>query len=921
MTPVFPTAEDSVTVVYNPQEGDRGLANWTGDIYAHTGVNTNLGNWRYVNAEWCAALPQRKFTRQADGTYILKMTPSVRAYYGVPAGENVVSINFVFHTGSGAGCTSGRGAGGSDIIYSDIVTASSPLKTRIVTPSVSSLLAQRNSTISFRGAASQNASLTLTDNGVQIASAANTKELNHAITVPNQDGARRVVFKATTATGVDSAVFTYIVVPAITVANPPAGMELGANFNARGDSMTLIFQAPRKQNVFVIGDFNNYQIDARYLMNKSVDGSTWWLRIGGLTPGQTYTYQYLVDGDMRVADPLSTLVLDPNNDRNIPAETFPNLPPYPGTKTSGFVSVIQPGKAAYNWRVTNFQRPAKTDLVIYELLIRDFAAKRNYQTLIDTIAYLKNLGINAIELMPVTEFDNNESWGYNPTFHMALDKFYGTPDKFKEFVDVCHQNGIAVIVDVVFNHIWGGSTLSRLYFDGNAPSTDNPWLNRAATHPFNVGYDMNHESALTKAYVERCLKFLMKEYNLDGFRFDLSKGLTQVNNPTDVGAWGRYDASRIAILKNYHNVIQQNQNGTGFYTILEHFADGAEESELAQNGMMLWANANGNYNRAIAGNSSNDISWSSARQRGWNDSRHDKHIAYMESHDEQRNMFEALRIGEINQSQTYDIRELPIALRRVEMASAFFYSIPGPRMLWQFGELGYDVSIDQGCRVCNKPVRWEYFTEPNRRRLYNVMGNIIDLRKRYPNFKTTNYSIAGIGRRDQKYLVLPHTDMDIVVLGNFNLDPEQFESQFTRTGKWYDYLSGDSITVTDVNATRQFLAGEYHIYTSKKLPRPPLGYISGRVGTDEFKALVYDFMVYPNPSVSAQATVGFSLRKSGAVSWEIMNLAGQTLVKSATKDYPMGAYQESIRSPLASGIYLVRLTVDGVSSTQKWVVE
>ena len=95
--------------------------------------------------------------------------------------------------------------------------------------------------------------------------------------------------------------------------------------------------------------------------------------------------------------------------------------------------LVTPGGSEYDWINDGYEKPENKDLIIYELLVRDFTHDRNYQVLIDTLNYLENLGINAIELMPPGEFENNESWGYNPSFHMALDKYYGTPDKFKEF--------------------------------------------------------------------------------------------------------------------------------------------------------------------------------------------------------------------------------------------------------------------------------------------------------------------------------------------------------------------------------------------------------------------------------------------------------------------------------------------------------
>src|SRR5690606_33091364 len=127
---------------------------------------------------------------------------------------------------------------------------------------------------------------------------------------------------------------------------------------------------------------------------------------------------------------------------------FENLPPYPAGQERE-VTVLQTGaNAFYNFTwsdaTNNFVKPSKKDLVIYEVLVRDFDANRTYQNLIDRINYFKDLNINAIQLMPVMEFEGNESWGYNTAFHMALDKRYGSPAKLKEFVDICHQNGIAV---------------------------------------------------------------------------------------------------------------------------------------------------------------------------------------------------------------------------------------------------------------------------------------------------------------------------------------------------------------------------------------------------------------------------------------------------------------------------------------------
>ncbi|RZL12325.1 MAG: 1,4-alpha-glucan-branching protein, partial [Hymenobacter sp.] len=234
-------------------------------------------------------------------------------------------------------------------------------------------------------------------------------------------------------------------------------------------SAILTLTAPNKSYIYVLGEFNNWQTNAAGLMKKTSDVNTsaatgrWWVQIDNLVPGQEYTYQFLVDGQKRIADSYSEKILDPSNDQYIPAVTYPNLKAYPTGSTTGIVSVLSPGAAAYTWTVNNFQRPARTNMVVYELLLRDFVARHDYQTLKDTLNYIQRLGVNTIELMPINEFDGNDSWGYNPCFFFAPDKYYGTKNAFKALVDECHRRGIAVVLDMVLNHASGQSPMVQLY--------------------------------------------------------------------------------------------------------------------------------------------------------------------------------------------------------------------------------------------------------------------------------------------------------------------------------------------------------------------------------------------------------------------------------------------------------------------------
>ena len=688
--PPFPTADQEVTITYDASEGTGGLANCGCDVYVHTGVITSSSSgpsdWQNVPTEWGVANADWKMTRvtgQAN-LYTYTISPSIREFYNVDGGTEILQMAFVFRNADGS--MEGKGEGGTDIFY-DVYQSSGELSVILLSPENDFVDVNLGQQIPVIANASANATISLYDNGSLLTEETDATELNynimtsisgeHLVEVIANDGTsadtasfryqatlrprfitpsseiifaeadevinviatagissqlqltdngtlltestgstisynlttgggglHTVVFSATYNGETATSSFVYLSPNSINVANPPAGSKNGITYLNDSD-VRLQLYAPNKEIVFVIGDFNNWNVDGDYLMNRSEDGNTFWLDITGLTPGEEYGFQYLVDGDVRIGDPYSQVVLDRFNDPFIPAETYPNIHPYPVGQTTGIVSLLQPGAEAYNWQVNDFVAPPEEELVIYELLMRDFLDRHDYQTLIDTLDYLDRLGVNAIELMPVSEFEANNSWGYNPSFHMALDKYYGTINDFKAFVDACHARGIAVVIDVVYNHAFSQSPLAQLYWDAAnfRPSADNPWLNVTPRHPFNVGYDFNHESQATRDFVIQVMQYWLTEFRLDGFRFDLSKGFTQTQN-SDVGAWGNYDAGRIAILKLYADAMRAVNPEA--YVILEHFADWDEEEELADYGALLWGGGTHNaYKQASLGFNSN----------------------------------------------------------------------------------------------------------------------------------------------------------------------------------------------------------------------------------------------------------------------------------------------------------------------------
>ncbi len=915
--PFFPTQDDDVTVYFDASEGNMALENFSGDVYAHAGVitteSTSGGDWKFVVSDWGTTDPNVLMNDLGNNLYSLEY--NIADYYGFPNGTTVLELAFVFRNGEGS--VVGRARDGSDI-YTPVYPAGSGIQTRFLEPS-SFIISALGEEIEVFAVASESASLSLTDNSTEIASASNASSITHTISI-SETGAHEVEFTAMAGSEESTSVFSYIVPEDVPAADPPTGTLLGINHTS-ATSVRLHLYAPEKESVFVIGDFNSWNLDTDYQMTPSTDGNSWWIDIENLVAGNSYAFQYIVDGVIKIADPFSTLVLDPNNDGFISDETYPNMPPYPTGLTSGIASVITPGATPFDWQINDYERPAKTDLVIYELLMRDFTQKRNYQSLIDTLDYLERLGINAIELMPVNEFEGNDSWGYNPSFHMALDKYYGSAETFKTFVDEAHSRGIMVILDVVYNHAFSQSPLCQLYWDAQnfRPSPDNPWVNPEARHPFNVGYDINHESQATKDWVDRVMKYWLTEYRIDGFRYDLSKGFTQVDNPSNVGAWGQYDASRIAILKRIADVVWDTEPEA--YVILEHFANNDEEQELSDYGMMIWGNMNHNYNEASMAYTGNSLSGVSYANRNWNDPHL---IGYMESHDEERLNFKNQEFG--NANSTYDVQLLETALKRQELVSSFFYTVPGPKMLWEFGELGYDFSInrctngtiDENCRLSPKPVRWDYLEDPDRLRLYNVTRALIHLKTEYEVFGTEDFDL-NIGTGSLKNIHLNDPSMNVTVLGNFNIESQQIDPNFQSTGTWYDYFTGEALDVTDVNAAIELAPGEYRLYTSNQLPAPPGGYIDYTLSLEDELLAQLELSVYPNPS-QEHFDIAYVLEETSNISIDLLDAQGRLIANLLTAKQNPGSYLQNIDKELTTGLYLLRFNLNGTAISRKLVI-
>jgi 1,4-alpha-glucan branching enzyme len=912
--PIFPQSTDSVIITFNSAEGSGGLANYSGDVYAHTGVITNLStsnsDWKYVKTSWGQNTPATKLTKIGTNLYQLKISPSIRSFYGVPTSENISKIAFVFRSDVAVGGSylEGKNTDNSDI-FLNVYAAG--LNIQISKPVGGFLFSNLGDTIALQVNSINADSVFLFQNNSLLQSQAGNF-LADTILVQNS-GKFWIKGLAKNSVSQIADSFFYMVHNAPDTLNLPAGVIEGINYI---DSQTVILClfAPKHDFVYLIGDFNNWEPDPTFNMHISPDLNYFWIQIDNLIPNKEYIFQYLVDGNLAIGDPYAEKVSDPWNDSYISAATYPNMLAYPSGKSNGIATVLQTMQTKYQWKYGTYSALEPTELVIYELLIRDFHPSHTFQSVIDSLNYLKKLGINAIELMPVNEFEGNSSWGYNPNFYFAVDKYYGHANNLKKLIDTCHSLGIAVILDVVYNHSFGTSPFVKLWWDlpNNRPSYDNPFFNPIAKHDFNVGFDMNHESLATKKYISRALKFWSSEYKVDGFRFDLSKGFTQKNTLGNSAAMANYDATRIHILESYADSIWSvNPNS---YVILEHFADNTEEKELSSRGLMLWGNLNHNYNEAAMGyntSSKSDFGWISYKNRLWSEP---NLVGYMESHDEERAMYKCSLYG--NSSDSYDIKEKEIFMKRASLNAAFFLTIPGPKMIWQFGELGYDISIDFNGRTGEKPIRWDYFSDIDRLNNYLIYSALNDLRSMEVSlFQTKDFTLNVNG--STKTIFLSDSSSNAIIIGNFDVVDDIYSLSFPHDGNWFDYFSGESVEVNNGKINLHLKAGQFHIFMDKVQLKPEL-----KIPAQAPSVLIDGqglLHIFPNPSNSE---ITFYVNSPNIAQLYFYDINGKIIgsYNISSSGIPQRINFDDLGLYLKTGIYFCKLISGEYIETQKFII-
>lgn len=888
-----------ITITYDPAVGSMSTAT---SCYAHIGVTVADVPWQ-CSPTWRSALAKHKLVK--DGAKWVLTIDNLKTYFS-PCTGTYQAVSMVFNDGA-SGTKEGKNASGGDFIVA--VSPAGVLDVKFSQASSSGVVAL-NGTVNFTINATSSANLVIKKNGVSVKSATGVTTLTYSETI-SAVGDFTFTGEATSNGKTATDTRSVAVISGSESQTRPLGLREGITYNTLDATKAhlCLFAKDRlnvlPDNVFVTGDFNNWAISNNYQLKKEGDTGYWWIELTGLESGKEYAFQYVVkvgSKTIKISDPYSEKVLH-SNDQWEPSAQYPNLKAFPA-QGDGYVSVLQTNKPSYTWssETTNFKKPSRNNLVIYEMWVYDFSPERNFKSIIDRLDYIQNLGVNAIQLMPITEYEGNISWGYNPTHYFAVDKSYGTENDLKKLIDECHKRGIAVILDMVFNHVTGAAPQAKLYWGTNGIATNNPFFNQIAPHGASVNQDYDHNNPQVRDMFKRVLKYWIDEFKVDGYRMDISHGFCGVDcgNRSDI------------VFDYYNNGVKAGHDQA--YFILEHWEGSlAERQNYADWGMNVHLNNTHSYEQTAMGWLHEGDGLDASNVDGW--------LTYCESHDEERNMFKARSFG-----NGATIKTKPGFTARSPLNTAFNVLLNGSHMMWMFQELGYDYSIfsdaegAKGNRIDPKPIPESlgWYTDADRMASYQKIGQIIQLRTRIlPTVFEGDPTSTDLGSGKAARSIIWGTGGDrIFVVGNFNAptDGMTFTGPVTITlpsgNDWYDYLANDA-TVLLPNTSIVLQPGELKIFTAARhiLPDVPSVYQDFSLSTityEKSKGYCYAYPTLADDHVTIETD-------KTIYNIQVLHMSGQNFT------LPVDQNKVDV-STLKAGLYLLHISFNnGQTKTIKFI--
>lgn len=440
----------------------------------------------------------------------------------------------------------------------------------------------------------------------------------------------------------------------------------------------------------------------------------------------------------------------------------------------------------YVWQHDDKPLPPNHELVIYEMHIADFSGgeddpnpRGKYKHAIEKLDYLCELGINAIELMPIKEYPGDYSWGYNPRHFFATESSYGTTEELKQLIDECHARGIRIIIDGIYNHSEAESPLTQIdhdYWYYHEPrDPDNNW-----GPEFNYEhYDENLDVKPAWKFIGDAVRFWIQEYHIDGIRYDAARQIANY----DFMHWITQEARNAASMKPFYNIAEHIPETTTitnfdgpmdacwhesfYHAIVEHISGETFDLERLKDAI-------------------------DAKRQGFMGSTNV--VNYITNHDHDRLM---AALGDRN---IFD----EAAFKRLKLAAAFLMTAMGVPMLWmgqEFGEYKHKT-------IESAKIEWKLLANDLNQSLFDYYRGLVHLRKSNPALSTENVNFFHENHEAKVFAFNRWNDEGsrVVVVANLsdNFLAGYEVADFPENGTWrewtysYDVEVGDNKLMTDL---------------------------------------------------------------------------------------------------------------------------
>ena len=555
-----------------------------------------------------------------------------------------------------------------------------------------------------------------------------------------------------------------------------------------------------------------------------------------LDPQKTYLYRFEITGPSKH-----------NSAKTVSSLYFGD--PFAKDTADGIFSVVKIEQPQTFTDNPTFKIPNLKDAIIYEIDVAEF--NQNFEGIVTRIPYLKSLGINVIELMPITSVDEPSQWGYMPVFYFAPEERYGGSDGLRKLVKACHDNGIAIILDVVYAHTANVFPYQIAYEPFFDLWEDNEYKDSNGIHrspnPLvssysNFGHKNDFRMKSTQEFFAAVNRFWIEEYHIDGFRYDHVNGYLDRKPIKDGNNIDWYSPQNRPTFKSLQDLTNQTyefsksfsrfQNSDGSSRIIQIAEDLGESayqlSPIANNAingcwektlhnvvknLILYRNFDGQLpNELLA----QDARWQTQGYTGkkiiGSDQIDALPIQYIESHDESRLMYLIGKHQEWDETgYEFDHGLQNQAWWKLQPYAIALLTSFGIPMLWAGQEFAENYGIPSGSQARvrgERPLHWDYFYKPQPEQNQPIVLPLVTLYRRLCQIRSEHSALKGNINQSKLEILDPHKQVIVyrrwdeaetmIVILNFSDSEQEISVPFGTTGEWSDLLGETNEVFTKV---------------------------------------------------------------------------------------------------------------------------